>query len=317
MKMKHRVRFKSLFALAVVAILLLAACGKKTPTPTAEAVAQPAVTEEVETKPLDEELVEAVESGDAEEVERLLGAGADPMAPTPLGPLPSLAALKGDPDILGLLGQHGADLTMPSLEGLTPLQIAVGNGNLEAMNTLLDLGIDPNIMGGGDIGGTPLLSAIEGGQFEAIELLLERGADPNLANLLGETPLLSAVDLGNIEIAELLIANEVDLDLPNLEGETPLLSAVDLGNLDMAELLIESGVDLDLPDVKGDTALHLAALNEDLEMLKLLIESGADFSILNDAGQLPIDLGEIDFDELFSDLNLDIDLDGLLPDTGN
>jgi hypothetical protein len=284
--MKHSGRFKVQFVLVVVSILLLAACGKKTPTPTAEpaaeAVPSPAVTEEVEAGPMDEELVEAVESGDAAEVERLLDAGADPMAMTPLGPLPTLAASKGDPQIIGLLGQHGADLNAPALDGQTPIQIAAGGGNLEAVSQLLDLGVDPNGMEGTGAAGTPLMSAIEGGQFEAVELLLDRGADPNLANAEGETPLLSAVDMGNVEIAELLIANDADLDLPNMAGDTPL---------------------------------HLAALNDDPEMFQLLLESGADFSILNDAGQLPIDLGESNLGELFPDLGLD--LDGLVPDSGD
>jgi ankyrin repeat protein len=286
--MKHSARIKGLFILFAVSILLLAACGKETPTPTptvepeSEVAPQPAVTEEVEAESLDQELVEAVESGDAAETERLLDLGADPMAPTPIGPLPSLAAMKGDPKILGLLGQHGADFNLPALDGQTPIQIAAGSGNTEAVGQLLDLGIDPNIMGGEGTAGTPLMSAIEGGQFETVELLLDRGADPNLANPEGMTPLLTAVEMGNVEIAELLIGSEAILDLPNMDGNTPL---------------------------------HLAALNEDLEMFQLLLESGADFSILNEAGQLPIDLGESDFSEMFSDLGLD--LEGLIPSTGD
>ena len=67
--MKRSKRFPVLFVLAVISVLLLAACGKKTPMPTptaepeAEAEPQPAATEEVEAESLDQELVEAVESG--------------------------------------------------------------------------------------------------------------------------------------------------------------------------------------------------------------------------------------------------------------
>jgi ankyrin repeat protein len=59
--------------------------------------------------------------------------------------------------------------------GDQPLHIAAINGDLRAIELLLDEGVNLNARGEG--GMTPLLYAVGHARFEAVKLLLERGAD--------------------------------------------------------------------------------------------------------------------------------------------
>lgn len=59
--------------------------------------------------------------------------------------------------------------------GDMPLHIAAINGDLRAIELLLDEGVELNARGEG--GMTPLLYAVAHARFEAVKLLLERGAD--------------------------------------------------------------------------------------------------------------------------------------------
>ena len=82
---------------------------------------------------------------------------------------------------------------------------AVQDGNLDAIETLLSAGFNPNLP---IHGYTPLWFALQFGRTNAIELLLAQHADPN--ELLGTgpfeaTPLQLAIELDNLQIVSKLI----------------------------------------------------------------------------------------------------------------
>ena len=108
------------------------------------------------------------------------------------------ASQSSDLELMRLLLSRGADPTINTLLTVTPLQVAAGIGwvegvtfewseeaNIEAVNLLLDLRIDPNIQA--DTGRTALHGAAHKGRAEVVQILVDHGAD------------LSVQDYGNTD----------------------------------------------------------------------------------------------------------------------
>jgi ankyrin repeat protein len=175
----------------------------------------------------------------------------------------------------------------------------------EAIGTLLEFGVDPNLPGIGDIwvGDLPLILAASDQDIGLAELLIDAGANIN-----NEKILRTAVeDKNNVEFLCFLIENEADLDLfgsdalchailhsnisavkilirsgvdpnkPNSIGNYPMEHAAGLKNLDIARYLLEHSADVNPPPShsSGFSPLQNAVRSLNLEMIKLLIHSGA------------------------------------------
>ena len=83
---------------------------------------------------------------------------------------------------------------------------AVFFGNADAVDAILDDGVDVNTPNESDENNTPLHIAAYTNDVEITELLLARGADP-AAMALGGTPIDFAVFMGNEDVAEVLVAS--------------------------------------------------------------------------------------------------------------
>ena len=111
----------------------------------------------------------------------------------------SLRAIS-DGDVATLREQ--APLTDLNLYGCTLLCRAAAEGQLDAMRTLMALGVAPNAAH--ELGLAPIMSAAVAGETEAARLLLEAGADPHVRLRSGETPLTLAEAAGHTDTAALL-----------------------------------------------------------------------------------------------------------------
>ncbi len=76
--------------------------------------------------------------------------------------------------------------------GLTPLLHAIRQGHEEAVDVLLDIGVDINQPSGD--GTTPLLMAAINGQFDLAIKLIEKGANPNMVSDAGASPLFAVLE---------------------------------------------------------------------------------------------------------------------------
>lgn len=99
------------------------------------------------------------------------------------------AAQSSDTELLRLLLEHGADPSLPTYTGVTPLMVAAGIGwvegvtfewsgekNIETIDMLLELGADVNARERDD-GRTALMGAAHKGRNEVVQILVDHGAD--------------------------------------------------------------------------------------------------------------------------------------------
>ena len=133
---------------------------------------------------------EAVARGNAEAVEALLADGVDPSKKVLHWVTPLHVAVTGQsPKMVRLLLEHGADPDAATTGGLSPCPACPDSiSNHVAFKA----------------GVTPLHLAVYQGNAELVRLLLEHGADINRESKNGETPLAIAVACGHQKIVDLL-----------------------------------------------------------------------------------------------------------------
>jgi ankyrin repeat protein len=113
------------------------------------------------------------------------------------------AALAGDVTVMRLLLEHGADASIPTFAGTTPLMAAAG------VNWVVNQTFDE--------GPAALLGAVE--------LCVELGLEIDAANSMGLRAIHGAANRGSNDIIELLAARGARLDVPDAHGRTPLVWA--------------------------------------------------------------------------------------------
>lgn len=186
---------------------------------------------------------------------------------------PLIAAIEaGDLDRVQALVGRGQSLNVVTEKG-TPLAVAVVGSHPRMAWYLLSEGASPDLAAEGQL--TPLMLAAGSGQRRMVELLLSAGADVNARSAGGETPMTLAAMAGNLSVVKVLLAAGANVNVSQ-DGRSLLMRVVDHGDLLTAESLLAAGADVRYEDPEGRTALDLARRihNHDLEML--LIQAGAD-----------------------------------------
>jgi ankyrin repeat protein len=227
---------------------------------------------------------------------------------------------------LSAAGAKAGGAPAPPKGGLTALLFAVREGETDCVKVLLKAArVDVNQTS--IDGSTPLLVAVQNGFYDIAAFLIDHGANPNLANSKGWTPLYLAVKIRNQETTALpapstdgvldLITTLLDHGAnPNVqikaateihqgmtalwlkeEGATPLLRAALCGDLTVVKLLIAHGADPLTPTFDhttplmvasgvgwADGMLHEYTEDQTIEVVKLLLSLGADVNAANDHG---------------------------------
>lgn len=193
----------------------------------------------------------------------LLGVGMAVMAATPRLPV------AGRP----LRADH-ADRADPAVDAL--LQ-AAASGRQEEVRRLIGAGVSANAARAGlDVSGTPLIEAARVGDLAMVDTLLELGADPNQALLHDGNPLIVAAMRGHVAVVERLLKAGADVNGIVPYDETPLINAARAGHLPVVRALLAHGADINL-GVWADQDRWRSPLNQahDAQVARYLQQHGA------------------------------------------
>jgi uncharacterized protein len=251
-------------------------------------------------------LMTASRVGNSEAVKALLDRGANPNAKESFKGQTALmwAAAEGHADIIKLLLAKGADpkilsddrdTTLPKLTagspnapvsrgGLTALSFAARQGNIDAVNALLEGGSSINQK---DVdGNSALVLAILNKHYDLAQVLIAKGADVNLSNKTGRSPLFTAVELRNEEYSPRPALKDNDkataMDIiKSLLDKGANVNAQLTGTVELHKFAQDQG---DKTMAEGATAFMRAARGGDVETMKLLLAKGADPKLANKDG---------------------------------
>ncbi len=177
--------------------------------------------------------------------------------------------------IASLLIEHGANIKSINVKDekgemkVSPLLILLPTGNPEIMRLLLDSGADVNERT--IFEATPLIQASMLGHAKIVELLLQYPVDTDARDKFGRTALLCAVEKGDYDIVRVLLSKKIDLNIKNNNGMTALMVAASLGYDKITQILIEYGADPNIESKYWGSALIIAISESFVKIAKLLI----------------------------------------------
>jgi ankyrin repeat protein len=191
-----------------------------------------------------------------------------------------LAGKGGNLEILKFLIDSGVDFnncdeqtTFTDWVSFHPLVITIAYGHLHVYEYLTKFNNVDEI----EILNTVALHEVaRRGNIEALQLLLDRGIDVNSTHYLlegynaGYTALMSAVSTTQLQMIEYLISVGAGVNLQDDVGQTALMIAVNHGSMILVKKLLATGAYKDLKDCNGNIALDLAINRQDKILVKLL-----------------------------------------------
>ncbi len=148
------------------------------------------------------------------------------------------AAATGRGDRLGALLDADPGLChATSADGWSPLHLASFFGYLDLVALLLARGADPMIRSTNPLNNTPLHAAMAGHHAEVALLLLEHGSDPNGRQASGWAPLHEAARHGDLNLVGMLLDHGADPGVASDDGTTPSSLARAAGHTALASVL--------------------------------------------------------------------------------
>ena len=157
-----------------------------------------------------------------------------------------------------------------SLEGKTPLIIAVGNSYIDTSKILIENGANINAV---DIEGWSALSyAVNNGDIEIAKLLLENKAKIKDELLIAiKSPIVES----RIDMIKLLIDNKANINYTDENGFNPLNIAIESGDMELTKFLITNGANVNSLMQDGVSLIGYAIAQNNMDLLQILIENGA------------------------------------------
>lgn len=184
------------------------------------------------------------------------------------------AAHNGHYTICKFLLEKDADTSVVDTKGWTALHHAAHNGNEATVELLLkggekythDRAIAPNV-DGSEL--SPLGVALSNGNLSAAVHLVDFGADVHWKDSLNRS--LAFYCVSHLVCIKFLGLCNVELAQSDAQGTSVLHVAAEEGNVGVMEYLIERAfINPEIRDVDGDTPFHAAARSGKLEALKFL-----------------------------------------------
>jgi len=169
------------------------------------------------------------------------------------------AAARGEDIDEVIIDKHSMGTTR-----ITPLEQALLLGDINSVNTLIELGVDLYKYG------SPLPFACYGGNTALVQVLLTKGADPNGSSVDRAQAFSNCITYGaNAKMVQMMIDDDADLNPPPDKfpgSDPPLVAALNKFtiNTEVIHLLVEAGADVNQTTPNTRSPLIAAA---DTEML--------------------------------------------------
>ena len=188
-----------------------------------------------------------------------------------------IACKMGNIDVICVLLNAGANPHIADNDGNTCLHDAVdGDCNKEVLQAIISQ--DANINATDKDNVTALMIASWNGNVDAINVLLNAGADPHIADANGYTCLHNAVS-GDCskEVLQEIISHNANINATNKNNVTALMIACWNGNEEAINVLLSAGADPHIADANGYKCLHSAVIGDySKDILQIIIHQGSD-----------------------------------------
>jgi uncharacterized protein len=189
------------------------------------------------------------------------------------------AAAKGDAAEIARLAGSGADINARDSHGRTPLMVAAHGRHVAAAKALIDAKADLNLLDA-QVYDVITIAAVAD-DVPMLELALASGGNARaITSPYKGTALIAAAHLGHAKVVEALIAAKAPLDHVNNLAWTALIEAIVLGDggprhQATVEALVKGGANLDLADGQGVRPLSLARSRGYRRIAEMLERAGA------------------------------------------
>lgn len=151
------------------------------------------------------------------------------------------ASVTGNLDEINELIAAGANANAisDSSKGWTALMYAAENDDPRVVQALIDAGADVNAKN--DAGGTALMRSIVCENSDVAAALINSGASVNEKNNEGQTALMIAIIVENLDVVKVLIAAGADVNAKDAEGENVLRYAMKSCSPEIINTIIAAG----------------------------------------------------------------------------
>ena len=193
-------------------------------------------------------LMIACKKGKIDVINVLLNAGANPRIADKNGNTCLHDAVDGDcsKEVFEAIINHNANINATDKNNVTALMIACWNGNVDAINILLDAGADPHIADSNSY--TCLHHAVDGDSSkDVLQTIINQGSDEKTESKINSPAMLE---------------RGAGVNAVNTNNVTALMIACGKGNSVAAHVLLNAGANPNIMDYVGETCLHYAVGGE-------------------------------------------------------
>ncbi|KAM3960016.1 LOW QUALITY PROTEIN: uncharacterized protein ACR2FA_005939 [Aphomia sociella] len=193
-----------------------------------------------------------------------------------------MAAQENHDGVVKFLLANGANQSLATEDGFTPLAVAMQQGHEKVVAVLLEADTRGRVR-------LPALHiAAKKDDVKAANLLLENEHNPDVTSKSGFTPLHIAAHYGNESVARLLLAKGADVNCAAKHNICPLHVAAKWGKDNMVALLCDNGANVEARTRDGLTPLHCAARSGHERVVEALLDRGAPITSKSKNGLAPL-----------------------------